>query len=404
MRLNRSIRIGIALIAGAFVLLLLYLVVSNRSSTQVANTPPNGVQPVVLHTQQVAYALEDIPERAILTPNMFRMEQLPEDAPRADYISDPQSQAIGFITRRRILRNSRIRMSDLVGHISDVGIAGALRPGTVAMIVPLANKPTFHDLVRVGDTVDIIAAFEQQESRTIVENVRVLAVDVFGKDYPQTSVAMRGDYKAPPRTIRTDNPPSPPGNNVSGPTNAAAPANTTNNAAGEAAPAPAPAPTPTPTPGPTARPAPALTVEVTPEQANRISLAQNASAAIDFVIRPHEVPIVLPGGEVRVAAVIKPQIAPYAERKKNQPAVTPEERQMKMLTKAIVVASRPSNTKGSQDYVPPSGFPNPAPGPGMGTPPMTITGTVEADTYAIPVYVDGKRVRTDIVRKPRDGS
>jgi hypothetical protein len=27
---------------------------------------------------------------------------------------------------------------------------------------------------------------------------------------------------------------------------------------------------------------------------------------------------------------------------------------------------------------------------------------VESDTYTIPVYVDGKRVRTDVVRRPRD--
>lgn len=176
MRTNRSIRLGIALIAGAFVLLLLYLIISSRRAAQTTmaqnNLPPDGVTQVSVNTgRRAAIALEDIPERSIITANMFRVEDLPEDAPPGDYVTIPESQAVGFITRRRILANQHIRLTDLVGHITDVGIAGALRPGTRAMTVTLANKPTFHDIVRIGDTVDIIAAFDQAESRTIVENV-----------------------------------------------------------------------------------------------------------------------------------------------------------------------------------------------------------------------------------------
>lgn len=402
MRSNRSIRIGIALIAGAFLLLLLYFIFSGRQNNTavVNNTTPNGVVPVVASSEpKVAYTLEDIPERSIITPDMFRMEELPTGVASTGYITD-RNALVGYITRRRIPNNTRIRMSDLVGHITEVGIAGALRPGTVAMIVPLANKPTFHDLVRVGDSVDIIAAFEQQESRTIVENVRVLAVDVFGKDYPQTSVAVRGDYKAPPRSIRADNPPSPPGNNAPGGTaNSAAPAAAQPTPAPGAAPAPEPTPTPTPPP---ARPAPALTVEVTSEQANRISLAQSSGAAVDFVIRPHESPVVLPGAEARVAAVIKPQLAPYAHSVKNRPQETASDRRARESNKSwergvdrIATAYERAN---APSYSASPDLPSPA---GVGTPPAAI-GTVDSDTYAIPVYVDGKRIRTDIVRKPRD--
>src|SRR5688500_5649915 len=142
MRTNRSIRLGIALIAGAFVLLILYLIFRGRGTqtTVVQNSvPPDGVTPVSVNTgRRAAIAIEDIPERTIVTPNMFRVEDLPEDAPPSDYVTIPESQAIGFITRRRIARNSRIRLADLVGHITDVGVAGALRPGTRAMTVTLA--------------------------------------------------------------------------------------------------------------------------------------------------------------------------------------------------------------------------------------------------------------------------
>jgi Flp pilus assembly protein CpaB len=399
MRTNRSIRLGIALIAGAFVLLVVYLILRGRNTqpTVAQNTlPPDGVTPVSVNTgRRAAIAIEDIPERSIITPNMFRVEDLPEDAPPGDYVTLPESQAIGFITRRRILRNNRIRMSDLVGHITDVGVAGALRPGTRAMTVTLANKPTFHDIVRIGDTVDIIAAFDQAESRTIVENVRVLAVDVFGKDYPQTSIALRGDYKAPQRSIRTANPPSPGGNNAGGAANTAStPA--TPDASGQPVagqPAPAPTPTPSPTPPPP-RPAPALVVEVTPDQANRISLAQNSGGVLDFIIVPHETVVVVPGAEARVAAVTRPQIAPYAEGRKRATSAGAR-------TRNVSTGSSGSGSRGNAPSFAVPIMPEPAPIPGTTTPPMTIQASQPA-TYNIPVYVDGKRVRTDVVRKPQD--
>jgi Flp pilus assembly protein CpaB len=388
MRTNRSIRLGIALIVGAFVLLLLYFIFRGRNSqTNVAQNaaPPEGVTPVAYQTgRRAAIALVDIPERSIITPDMFRVEELPEDVARADYVTDPRSQAVGFITRRRIPRNSRIRISDLVGHITEVGVAGALRPGMRAMMVPLANKPTFHDLVHIGDTVDIIAAFDQQESRTIVEGVRVLAVDVFGKDYPPTSLAPRGPYKAPMHSIGAATPPAPAGN---APSNNGTPAATGTPAAGGAAPAPTPTPTPTPAP---AAPAPAITVEVTPEQANRISLAQNAGAAIDFIIVPRETPVIAPGGETRVAVVTKAQLAPYAERHK-QAGSTPA---------GNAKSSGGSRARGTEvSYVPPV---LPPPAPSSGVTPAGISVPPAPSTYEIPVYVDGKRVRTDVVRRPQE--
>jgi hypothetical protein len=313
---------------------------------------------------------------------MFRVEELPEDVARADYVTDPKGQAIGFITRRRITRNSRIRISDLVGHITDVGVAGALRPGMRAMMVPLANKPTFHDLVRIGDTVDIIAAFDQQESRTIVEHVRVLAVDVFGKDYPTTSLAQRGPYKAPSHSVENAASSAPAG--TAPEANSTPPAEGTPAANGAA---PAPTPTPTPTPPPAA-PAPAITVEVTPEQANRISLAQNTGAALDFIIVPRETPVIAAGAQTRVAAVTKAQLAPYAERKRSGNA-TPNP------------SGKGGGSRGPRmaEISGPPLLPTPALGSGTTMPAQFNS---SPNTYDIPVYVDGKKVRTDVVRKPQE--
>jgi Flp pilus assembly protein CpaB len=54
----------------------------------------------------------------------------------------------GYITRRGIPRGTPLRRTDLLGHITDVGIAGAVRPGFRAMAIPILNKATLHDLVK----------------------------------------------------------------------------------------------------------------------------------------------------------------------------------------------------------------------------------------------------------------
>lgn len=399
MRSNRSIRLGIALIAGAFALLLLFLAWRSfrpETTTVAQNTAPpaNGVTPVGLQTGgKSAVALMDIPERSIIVPGMFRMDDISEDAPRTDYVTDPPSQSFGFITRKRIKKDDRLHTTDLVGHISDVGIAGALRPGTMAISVPLPAKPTFHDIVRIGDFVDIIAAFDAQESRTIIENVRVLAIDVFGRDYPQTtSIAQRGAYKAPGHSVRADAPPPTPQNAPAG----------SPQAASTPAPGAAPAATPTPTPTPPpAAPAPAITLEVTPDQANRLNLAQSSNAVLDYLIRPFAGPVIAPGiagAQARLASVTRAQLAPYAESKKSAGK-----------TASATRASQSGGNGGSRSNrgrvstVSNGGFSGPSlpPPSSSGLPPAAI-GNAEPDSYGIPIYADGTRKRIDVVRKPRE--
>ena len=397
MRSNRNIRIGIALMSAAFLLLVLYLVWQFSRSRQntVAdnnnNTTNNATNISMRSGRLSAVANMDLPARSIITADSYKMEPMEEGVSTAGYVIDPKEQAVGFITRAPIRKNDRIRTTNLVGHISQVGVAGALQPGTRAMMVPIPSKPTLHDLVRVGDTVDIIAAFDQQESRTIVEGVRVLAVDVFVKDHPQTSGAQRGPYKVPPASVRRDDPPAPP--QTSTPSTAAAPQ------AGQ--PTPAPTPTPTPTPAPTAAPAPALTLEVTPDQANRLFLAQNSGAAIDFIIVPRTgLPPLAPGPTdvaVRTAAVTRPQIAPYAAQQKKTGAAAKTANAPRATTPTARSNSRINYPSDDYDTT----------GPDFGKVPIIddqeIIGPMTPPaprTYEIPIYADGKQVRTDTVLKP----
>lgn len=338
MRSNRKILFGLSMILGAFLLYRGFIFLSRLSGPPRPVAAQNGVGPGLrtvsapAPTGRIAQAAVDIPANSIVTPDMLRL--VPYSGPSTrGFITDIEAQGAGFITRRPIPAGGQIRPDeDFVGHVSDTGIAGLLRPGTRAMIVPIANKPTLHDLVRIGNFIDVLAAFDGQESRTLVEDVRVLGVDVSAGDYPNVNAAMRGPFKAAPKTALSGGDAAPGASAPGASTPGAAP-NPQPNSAG-------PTPAPTAVPANVPRPDPALILEVTPRQAASIQLALASNAPLDFLVRPalpsnrstELAPVANPNApsatiitstgasgpavSSQAVSVTKPQIAPYAEARK----------------------------------------------------------------------------------------
>jgi len=334
----------------------------------------------------VARAIEAIPERTILTPDMFTMEPLGVGVPTTGYVVNPKQQAYGYVTKVSIPKGGYLRETDLVGPLGkDISIVDVIRPGLRGMVVPVTTNPTLHDLVPIGSYVDIVAAFDGQEARIIVQNVRVLAVDVFGGELPPLPIARRGANQA---AARSDVPAPAPGAS----------------AQGEATPTPGPPPAPTPTPPPSAAPAPALTLEVTPSQATAISLAQAAGAPLDFLLRPRETVgtgTFAAGPAPRPVYSSRATLAPIAEAVKRRGATGSTTRRTEQAPPRIVRVTTPSSggTNGgrgggqqiSRDPI----FERPEPTVG----PMIMLPS-PPQTYEIPIYADGKLVRTETVRKP----
>ena len=439
MRSTRTIVFGCALLAAG----LIFVVIMGRikqanapapnlvvAGTPVAGTAAGSTNVAAPSAGQIAVAATDIPAGSIVTAEMLKMKDS-NGASTTGFITDINEQAAGYITRVSIPKEGQIRPAeDFIGHISQVGIAGALRPGTRALVLPLPGKPTLHDLVKIGNSVDVLAAFDGQESRTIVENVRVLAVDVFAGDYPPVKAAMRGAYKAEAQGRRIAPVGSAPGASGS---NAGAPPDSV-----------PPDEQPTPTPENLPPLDPALTLEVTPQQAAAIQLALASQAPLDFLVRP-----ALPGnlsGEVTLVSddgsglatganaqpiansVTKRQIAPYAEAVKNRGAGN----------NAGGSSAARSNSNGGQTRTASTGSSSPRrnPLPLPAFPPITTTtspsenlptpfnpanapssnaefggGANDGDkgerlaprapsTYQIPIYADGGIVRTETVPVP----
>ena len=385
MRSNSKIRFGIIALVAALLLFLIWLLfLRSSSTTEVATgtqTGP-GVNSVkaAAPTNMVAVSNAAIADHSLLAPDMFRMVQLPAGASTDNYITDPGALR-GFITNRSLPSGARLQRADLLGHITQLGVGGLVRPGFRAQVVPIQNKATLHDLIHIGDYVDVIASFDQQESRAIVQNVRVLAVDIYGKDFPQVPIAARGPNRAN----------SPLASGAPTPTPTAAPAN------GAAPPAPEAA----------------VTLEVTPQQAANLALAQAIPAPLDLILRPRpEVTEVVLGttpgasgtpGAVPIVGTTRVRLAPYAERYKRNPSGN--------ARPAAVASTRTASTERSSgggggrinSVMPqPDGFPNPDYNvkPAQPNGDTFPTPVPPPSTYKIPVYGDGKLVREDEVPVP----
>ena len=383
MRPNQKKKIGTAVIVFGLVIVLIVILV-NRNGSQ---TPPatNSVTPAPGETVSAVskgdwiVAADNLPAGTLITKDDIAQPPAKGQAAPPDAEFDP-SKVIGCVTSGiAIQKGAPIHAGDLIGHITDVGIAGMIQPGMRAMSVGISGpgRNTLHDLVHIGDHVDIVTTFDQNESKVLVQDVRVLAVDVYGSDFPQTKIAMRGTFKADDRASAAPPP-------------AAAPAG--------AAPAPggapgAPAATPVPPPNngqPPPVPEPALTLEVTQKQATQLQLAIAATATIDYILLPH--PVVATGLPVstNVTPIIqnadtnRREVAPFAYLEKHPKPTLPGGG-----------SNGPRSHHATPDFGPPPVF-------NSSQPPMAIPAQQVPETYPIPVYGDGQLIRTETVRKPLD--
>jgi len=404
MRLNRTAQVGLIVIVFALILagILAIRRPSDPTTANAVNTG-NNVVPVAadpdappVSSGGAFRARVDIPERTLLTRSLFEPVPLGEEESADVFVTDFRTQGIGFLTARPILKGQKLQQGDLLGHISDLGVSAAVRDGFRALAIPVPNKPTLHDIVSIGDFVDVVATFDQAESRVVADGVRVLAVDVFGRDYETGSLAKRGGFRG---DDRPGGPPPPPAEN------------------GQPGPPPGEAaPTPTPAPGTpqAARPEASITVELRPEQATAIALAQAANAPLDFLIQPR--PTTLSAPQLTVARVIKPQIAPYAVASKRTGGAAPSgsgggggSAAQRGSGSVRQVASSGGGDGGVRRRpLPPSMWPNPDSNMGTQLPPAVVgTGGITPvpvatprKTYDIVIYPDGLPPRTNTVPLP----
>lgn len=192
--------------SGRGVLLILALLLLGASAIffgrawLLAQTQPPAPQPVVEAPKPVAtlvlVAKSDIPIGTFLREDLVGWQAWPNDSLDPNYMvqgqNDPRTQApydpktlVGTVARLSISAGQPITNARIV-HPGEQGfLAAALKPGMRAITVGISEVSGIAGLAFPGDRVDLLLTHEvdsggggkRHASETVLENIRVLAID-----------------------------------------------------------------------------------------------------------------------------------------------------------------------------------------------------------------------------------
>jgi pilus assembly protein CpaB len=173
-RLQRLDRRTLIVLVGA-VILALFATLLYAALSRPAAPPP------VAEKRTVVVAGVDIPAHTTITTSMLAAVEKPAAGLEPDAVNASQASAvIGTTSLISIPKGSDVTMR-LVGHPSQVSLAVSLVPGERAIAIPIDRIKGINGLIQPGDRVDVIAIVpprgsEGPEARTILRAVKVLAI------------------------------------------------------------------------------------------------------------------------------------------------------------------------------------------------------------------------------------
>lgn len=180
-RFSRVLLLGVAIIAGG---IAGYLALNRPSEPAAA--PVAAPEPVVVvaPTLEILVARTAIPVGARLTPDLLEWQKWPEETVRAEYITSaglPDAMdAFGTsVARAAIIAGEPIRREKL-GAAGTGYLSAILEPGKRAVSVAIDARTASGGFIAPDDRVDVVLtrmSGEVQSSRTILTNVRVIAIN-----------------------------------------------------------------------------------------------------------------------------------------------------------------------------------------------------------------------------------
>jgi len=140
---------------------------------------PPGPPPVANRT--IVVAANSIPANTLVTGSMLAAETRPVTGMPPDAVNASQaSDVIGATTLGVIPAGAPVTLSR-VGHPSTAGLSATLRVGERAIAIPIDRVKAVDGLIEPGDRVDVIAIVPLRgilgpEAKTILRDIRVLAI------------------------------------------------------------------------------------------------------------------------------------------------------------------------------------------------------------------------------------
>lgn len=196
----RILLLGVALTAAAGAAVMVKSVAPEANATNSAEaTPPMAVAEVLV-------AAVDLDAGSTLRPEDLRWQVWPADAVNASFIRYAQSptatQDYAGMVLRAPLRAGTPVLSDQVGDTAAGFLSAVLTPGMRAVAIPVSAERTAGGFILPNNRVDVLLAMGCEGStdgcelgvrvRTILQDVRVLAIDQAGQEQPDDSATIIG--------------------------------------------------------------------------------------------------------------------------------------------------------------------------------------------------------------------
>lgn len=182
---SRIILLAVALIAGG---LAAWLAVGRQPEIAPAPVAAEQAAPVApppaAATVEVLVAKAPIAVGTRLTPDLLEWQKWPEETVRAEYVSsattpEAMTDLSGTVARSEVLPGEPIRREKL-GQAGAGYLSAILEPGKRAVSVSIDAKSASGGFIMPNDHVDVVlitSTANEQSARTILSNVRVLAIN-----------------------------------------------------------------------------------------------------------------------------------------------------------------------------------------------------------------------------------
>jgi len=137
-------------------------------------------QQAAAEMKPIVIASRDIPIHVKITPDMLTKTQRPANEVEPQALSDPK-QAEGDVALITIPQGSTVT-STKIGQPAEIGITARLKPGMRAVSIPVDRVKAVSNLVQPGDRVDVLASVNKgvgipPKTFTIIRGALVLAIN-----------------------------------------------------------------------------------------------------------------------------------------------------------------------------------------------------------------------------------
>lgn len=189
----RILILAVAAVAAVLAALLVRNATSNGAPAQTAEAPVERIVEVEVAEQKVLVAKSDLRVGTLLTPDDFKWADWPERTINPNYfteelMADAMEQLTGSVVRTALFEDEPIMPQKIVQKGETGFMAALLRPGWRAISVEISPESATAGFILPDDRVDVIMTQivevdtgngkdDYTYTETILQNVRILAID-----------------------------------------------------------------------------------------------------------------------------------------------------------------------------------------------------------------------------------